>query len=43
MDFQEVYAKGNEALKQKQYDDARKYFEEAIKLKLLYQEEMIYL
>ena len=33
MDFQEAYAKGNEALKQKNFEEARNYFEEAIKIK----------
>ena len=33
MDFQEAYSKGSEAFKQKSFEEARKYLEEAIKLK----------
>ncbi|MBR4328435.1 MAG: tetratricopeptide repeat protein, partial [Candidatus Riflebacteria bacterium] len=33
MDFQEAYSKGSEAFKQKNFEEARKYLEEAIKLK----------
>ncbi|MFZ5950939.1 MAG: tetratricopeptide repeat protein, partial [Candidatus Rifleibacteriota bacterium] len=33
MTFQEAYDKGNEALKHNQLADARKFFEEALKLK----------
>ena len=33
MDFQEAYSKGNEALKQKNYKEAKKFFETAIELK----------
>ena len=33
MDFQQLYSMGNEALKQKDFESAKKYFEEAINLK----------